>query len=99
MNGNMPGGTSSNQNQFYYTYVLQSLADGKRYIGMTTDLRRRFQEHQMGKSLSTAPRRPFKLIYYEAVLSYEDAERRERYLKTTDGRRFLAKRLRHYLAA
>ena len=95
----MPGGTSSNRNRFYYTYVLESLTDGKRYIGVTNDLRRRFLEHQKGKNISTAPRRPFSLIYYEAGLSYTDAKRREGYMKTTDGRRFLAKRLRAYLSA
>lgn len=65
---------------------------------MTDDLRRRFQEHQAGKSFATAPRRPFTLIYYEAGRSYRDAQRREKYLKTTDGRRFLAKRLRDHVA-
>lgn len=95
----MPSGTSSNQNRFYYVYVLESLVDGKRYIGMTNDLRCRFLEHQGGKSTSTSPRRPFKLIYYEACLSYTDTKRREGYMKTTDGRRFLAKRLRDHLSA
>jgi len=74
------------------------MTDGKRYIGMTNDLRRRFQEHQSGKSFATAPRRPFKLIYYEACLSYSDAKHRESYFKTTGGRRSLAKRLRDYVA-
>lgn len=74
------------------------MTDGKRYVGMTNDLRRRFQEHQAGKSFSTAPRRPFVLIYYEAGRSYSDTKRREGYLKTTGGRRFLAKRLRDHVA-
>lgn len=82
---------------FFYVYVLQSLVDGDKYVGFTANLRKRVEEHQKGRSFSTRLRRPFKLIYYEACLSEEDAERRERYLKTTGGRRFLAKRLRHYL--
>ena len=64
---------------------------------MTTDLRRRFQEHQTGKNPSAAPRRPFELVYYEAGRSYEDAQNREKYFKTTGGRRSLAKRLRAYV--
>ncbi len=95
----MPRGTSSNRNRFHYIYVLVSKRDGKRYIGLTIDLRRRFLEHHNGKNISTAPRRPFSLIYYEACLSYADAKRREGYMKTPDGSRFLAKRLRDYLAA
>ncbi len=82
---------------FFYVYVLQSLVDGDKYVGFTANLRKRIEEHQQGKSFSTKFRRPLKLIYYEASLSEEDARRRERYLKTTGGRRFLAKRLRHFL--
>jgi putative endonuclease len=92
----MPGMTTSNRN-FHYVYVLESASDGNRYIGMTTDLRRRFQEHKAGKSFATTARRPFSLIYYEASRSYVDAMNREKYFKTTAGRRALAKRLRDYV--
>ncbi len=90
--------TTSDQNKFYYVYILESSKDGKRYIGMTSDLRHRFQQHTDGKSLATASRRPFILIYYEAGRSYRDAQSREKYFKTTAGRRALAKRLREYRA-
>jgi predicted GIY-YIG superfamily endonuclease len=40
---------------------------------------------------------PWKLIYYEAYTEREDAEKRERYLKSGGGRRFLRHQLRHYL--
>lgn len=91
----MPGSTTSNS--FCYTYVLQSLQDGRMYIGSTRDLRKRIAGHVSGKNFATAPRRPFRLIYYEACRFEVDARRRERYLKTTGGRKFLAKRLRTYL--
>ncbi|MEK7584636.1 MAG: GIY-YIG nuclease family protein [Patescibacteria group bacterium] len=81
---------------FFYVYVLESLKDGHRYIGFTSNLRRRLEEHQKGLSFSTKSKRPLKLIYYEAGLSEEDARRRERYLKTTQGRRFLGLRIREY---
>lgn len=81
---------------FYYVYVLQSLKDNKRYIGYTNDLKRRIEEHNSGKNISTKSRIPLKLIYYEACLSKEDAKRREKYFKVTGGRRFLVKRLRDY---
>ncbi len=32
----------------YYTYVLQSLKDGKKYTGYTQDLKLRFERHQSG---------------------------------------------------
>jgi|CXWL01.1.fsa_nt_gi putative endonuclease len=92
----MPSRTTSDQSRFYYLYVLESQKDGNRYIGMTKDLRKRLLEHQQGKSVSTAPRRPFSLIYYEACLTYTDTKQREKYMKTTEGRRFITKRLRHF---
>ena len=84
------------KNKFYYTYILESLQDGKRYAGRTSDLRKRLKEHNSGKSFSTRPRLPFKLIYCEVCLNKEDAERREHFFKQTKGRRFITKRLKSY---
>jgi len=81
----------------YYTYVLQSEKDSGFYIGFTKDLMLRFEEHIKGRVDSTKHRRPLKLIYYEACLTQEDATKREKYLKTYNGRRFLYKRLKSYL--
>ena len=79
-----------------YVYVLQSEADSGLYIGMTSNLRRRFQEHQNGESPCTKVRRPWKLIYYEAYLLESDAAGREVFLKSGGGRRFLDKQLRNH---
>jgi putative endonuclease len=78
---------------FFYVYVLESLKDNKRYIGYTSNLKRRLEEHNQGKSFSTKFRLPFKLIYFEGCLYDLDAKRRERYLKTSQGRKFLGLRL------
>jgi putative endonuclease len=79
----------------HYIYVLKSLKDNGLYIGSSSDLKRRIQEHQRGLSKSTKNRRPWKLIYYEASLSKTDALKREKYLKSTWGRRYLKNRLSH----
>ncbi|GAF95165.1 unnamed protein product, partial [marine sediment metagenome] len=42
-------------------------------------------------------RRPFQLVYYEACLGQQDALRREKYLKTAYGKRYLKNRLREEL--
>ena len=81
---------------FFYTCVLRSGEDGKYYVGYTSDLRRRLEEHNRGKTLSTEPRRPLELVYHEACRNERDAKQRERYLKNTVGRRYLAKRLRFF---
>ncbi len=81
----------------YYVYVLQSHKDNLLYTGFTLDLKRRLKEHNEGNVSSTKKRTPFKLIYYEACLSQEDAIRREKYLKSTYGKRFIKNRLTNYL--
>lgn len=84
---------------FFYVYALESLKDFDRYTGFTTNLRRRLEEHNNGRSFSTKFRLPFKLIYFEGCLNEDDAKRRESYLKTTQGRRFLGLRLIEYKRA
>lgn len=69
----------------YYVYVLKSLKDSKLYIGYTNDLKKRLSEHNTKKSKSTKHRAPFKLVYYEAYISEEDAKDREYKLKRFSG--------------
>ena len=81
----------------YYSYVLQSQKDKGFYVGFTKNLKLRFEQHNKGLIESTKDRTPVRLIYYKACLDQSDATRREKYLKTYNGRRFLARRLRSYL--
>ena len=81
----------------FYTYVLISKKDKESYIGFTKDLKKRLYEHQKGLVVSTAQRRPLKLIYYEACLNENDAITREKYFKTGFGRRFLRNRIKAYI--
>jgi putative endonuclease len=81
---------------FFYIYVLRSETNGQYYIGLTNNLKRRLEEHKSGKSFFTKFRGPNKLIYFEGCLSRLDAKRRETYLKTTLGKRFLGLRLLKY---
>lgn len=81
----------------YYVYVLKSKKDAKLYTGFTSDLRKRFEQHQEGKSQATKGRGPFALIYYEACLNEEDALARKIYLKSGMGKRYLKQRLKRFL--
>ena len=81
---------------FFYTYVLESKIKKKLYIGYTGDLVKRVKEHNLGLNQSTKPYKPWKLIYYEASLDQEDAKRREKYLKTSQGGRLPKRRLKEY---
>ena len=81
----------------YYVYVLLSGVDGGFYTGLTGDLKHRVQKHSEGKVVTTRDRRPLELVYYEACNSRKDACRREKYLKTGAGKRYLRNRLSKYL--
>src|SRR3990167_532458 len=76
-----------------YVFFLM-LNNGQVYKGTTEDLKRRMMEHERGKVSSTRNRRPVILIGYEAYQLVRDADRRERYLKTTEGIRLLRQQYR-----
>ena len=74
-----------------YIYILKSLKDAKSYVGSTNDLTRRIGEHNTGKCKSTKARIPMELVYMEEYDTLGEARKRERFLKTTSGRRVLKK--------
>ena len=82
--------------KFYYVYILESQKDKYWYTGYTSNLRKRFMEHQNGYTRSTKFRRPWNLIYYEACLFESDAIAREKYLKSGMGKRYIRNRLKMY---
>jgi len=63
----------------HYVYVIKNELE-KLYYGYTNNLRKRFFEHNNDKSFSTKGH-SWRLIYYEAYLSREDAYQREKQLK------------------
>ena len=81
----------------YCTYVLFSEKDKMLYTGFTSNLQRRIDDHNSGKSKSTAPRVPLKLIFCEFYLFEKDARNREQYLKTTAGKKAIKLMLRSSL--
>jgi putative endonuclease len=83
--------------KFYYVYVLQSEKDCKFYIGYASDIKKRLEEHNSGKVSTTRNRRPLKLVYWEGCLNQQDAASREKYLKTTWGKRYIKSRLQEYI--
>ena len=80
----------------FYNYVLESEKNKNLYVGYSNNLRKRLKEHNQGLVFSTKSYRPWKLIYYEACLNKKDAERRDNYLKTSQGQRLLKRRIKGY---
>ena len=84
--------------KFYYVYILKSCKKEWIYIGLTTNLKRRVEEHLLGKNYSTGKYLPIQLIYYEAYRSLADANNREKSLKQYGSAlRLLKRRISHTL--
>ena len=81
----------------YYVYLLRSKNSGKIYTGYTNNLRNRYKQHLEGKSFSTKSMGELELIFYEAFKSKKDALRREKYLKSTKGKRTVKIMLKYSL--
>ena len=80
----------------YYFYLIQSIEkSGIIYSGSTNDLKKRFEEHNQGRVVSTKRYLPWRLVYYEAYLSEEDArEREQKFKRHGKGNDELKKRIR-----
>ena len=83
----------------YYFYLIQSIKKPDAiYSGSTDDLKRRIEEHNQGKVASTKRYLPWRLAYYEAYASKEDArEREQRFKRYGKGNDELKKRIRRSL--
>lgn len=81
----------------FHVYVLYSGKDNGLYIGYTTNIRNRLKAHNGGDVISTKARRQLRLIFLESYINKGDAVRREKYLKTTIGRRMLKVMLKETL--
>ena len=78
----------------HYVYLLQSEARvEQRYVGLTSDLRKRLADHNAGKPPHTSKYIPWKLVTYVAFSDRQKAESFENYLKSGSGPAFARKRL------
>ena len=78
----------------FYVYVLQSEKNNKKYIGLTSkDVFVRLNEHNHGTNQWTRNNRPFNLIYCEQYADEAFARKREKFLKSGNGREVLKKKL------
>ncbi len=72
-----------------YVYLLESVSHpGKRYVGITEELKKRTAEHNAGKSSHTSKYTPWQCVV--AVLFFNHAKARafEQYLKSGSGYAF-----------
>ena len=77
--------------RWFYVYLIKSKRDssiypssslmGRIYIGCTSNLHKRLEEHKEGKIYSTRKMLPIELIYFEAFRSRKAAFEGEKRLK------------------
>jgi putative endonuclease len=66
-------------------YILQSLKNGRYYIGSTEDVDNRLEKHNAGLVRSTKGFIPWKIVYTENYNTRSDAYRREMEIKKYKG--------------
>jgi putative endonuclease len=73
----------------YFVYILEC-KDGSLYTGITTDVKRRFEEHKAGKGGAyTRAKKVRKLLYTEKHASRSSALKREAEIKSWPRRKKL----------
>ncbi len=73
----------------YTVYVLYSEKHNKIYIGLTSDLKKRLYAHNNLPKGWTKSFRPWKLVYSEQYNTKPEAMKREKQLKSHQGRDFI----------
>ena len=73
------------------TYILRSAKTDKFYIGSSHEdnAYSRLKSHNSGKTRSTKFGRPWVIIHEETFLTYTEARKREIFLKTGQGRKWI----------
>jgi len=77
----------------FYAYVLKSVKHDYFYKGHCQNLQIRLTEHNAGMTSSIKPYIPFEIVYFEEFSTREEAVKREKYFKTSAGRRYLKTKL------
>jgi len=76
-----------------FVYVIESVADSTWYTGIASDPLKRLKEHNSGKNRFTKGHLPWKIIYTEEHADWAAARIREKYLKSSAGKKWLDKHL------
>jgi putative endonuclease len=70
-------------------YIIKGLTSGKHYVGITNNLQRRLQEHAGGVTKGGQVIGEFELIHTEEFTDYLSARKREKFLKSGQGRKWI----------
>lgn len=74
----------------YYGYILLNERKTRTYTGVSNDALKRLKEHNAGRIKSSKLYRPYKIIYTESFDTLKEARTKEKFYKSTTGRRRLS---------
>lgn len=78
----------------WYVYIIRSINNpDQEYTGATTDLEKRLDDHNAGKSTHTSKFMPWEILWHCKFPDKYKALEFETYLKSNSGRAFAKKRL------
>lgn len=80
-------------------YILESQKDNSYYVGITNNLRRRIEEHNLGKVFSTKHKIPFKLIFSQDFPDKAAAMAKEKQLKSWKKRKAIERYINKALSS
>jgi len=75
----------------HHVYILLNKLKTKTYTGVTADVDKRLKEHNDGRVKSSRPYWPYDVLHIESYATLKEARAKERFYKTTTGRRKLQK--------
>ena len=82
----------------YFVYILYSPTFIRTYVGQTNNLDNRLSIHNSGKVKSTKAYKPWILIHSESFSSRSDAMKREKWFKSSAGRKKIAELIQIYFS-
>ena len=74
-------------------YVLVGSDGAYLYKGACRNLHERLKDHKAGRCSRTKNRRPLSVLHYKYCQTYSDALKREKFLKSGQGRKWLRAKL------
>lgn len=72
-----------------YLYILNNPVTDRYYIGSTTNLKKRIQQHISGKTRTTKVLKTYHLVYVEEYKTELEARNREKKLKSYKSKKYL----------
>jgi len=73
----------------HYVYILLNEAKTRTYTGVADDVNKRLTLHNAGRVKTSRPYRPYNIIHTESFETLKEARQKEKFYKSTTGRRRL----------